>query len=74
MCGRGFFISGEADYGGFHVGSDKTWQELGTLGYDFNERLSARAGYRYLSVDYENDGFVWDVDIHGAIVGVTWRF
>lgn len=74
VLGRGFFLSGEADYGGFHVGSDKTWQVLGTLGYAFSDRLSARAGYRYLSVDYEDDGFVWDVDIHGPIVGVTWRF
>ncbi len=74
VLGRGFFLSGEADYGGFHVGSDKTWQVLCTLGYAFSEKLSARAGYRYLSVDYQDDGFVWDVDIHGPIVGLTWVF
>ncbi|MEZ5906036.1 MAG: hypothetical protein R3C69_13385 [Geminicoccaceae bacterium] len=74
VLGRGFFLAGEADYGGFHIGSDKTWQVLATLGYEFSDRLSARAGYRYLSVDYEHDGFVWDVDIQGPIVGVTWRF
>ncbi|HRY24944.1 MAG: hypothetical protein H6852_12060 [Geminicoccaceae bacterium] len=74
LLGRGFSLQGAADYGGFHVGSKNTWQVIGTLGYDFNDRLSARAGYRYLSVDYDDNGFVWDVDIHGPIIGLTWRF
>jgi len=74
QLGRGFFLAGAADVGGFGVASDFTWQLLGTLGYRFNDWFSARAGYRHLDVDYENDGFVWDVEMSGPIVGATFRF
>jgi hypothetical protein len=72
--GRSFFLAGAADIGGFGVASDFTWQLLGTLGYRFNDWFSARAGYRHLDVDYENDGFVWDVEMSGPIVGAIFRF
>jgi hypothetical protein len=72
--GRGFFLAGAADIGGFGVASDFTWQLLGTLGYRFSDRFSARAGYRHLVVDYEDDGFVWDVDLSGPILGASFRF
>ena len=72
--GRGFFLTGYADVGGFGVASDLTWQLLGTLGYRFNDWISARAGYRHLDVDYKDDGFVWDVELSGPIVGATFRF
>jgi len=72
--GRGFLLAGAADIGGFDVASDFTWQLLGTLGYRFNDWFSARAGYRHLDVDYENDGFVWDVELSGPLVGATFRF
>jgi hypothetical protein len=74
QLGRGFFLAGYADVGGFGVASDSTWQLLGTLGYRFNDWFSARAGYRHLDVDYDNDGFVWDVELSGPIVGATFRF
>jgi hypothetical protein len=74
QLGRGFFLAGYADVGGFGVTSDSTWQLLGTLGYFFNDWFSARAGYRHLDVDYEDDGFVWDVELSGPIVGATFRF
>ena len=72
--GRGFFLAGATDVGGFGIASDSTWQLLGTLGYRFNDLFSARAGYRHLDVDYEDDGFVWDVELSGPIVGATFRF
>jgi hypothetical protein len=72
--GRGFTLAGAADIGGFGLASDFTWQVLGTLGYRFNDWLSARAGYRHLEVDYESDGFIWDVEMSGPIIGATFRF
>jgi hypothetical protein len=74
QLGRSFFLAGYADVGGFGVASDSTWQLLGTLGYRFNDWFSARAGYRHLDVDYDHDGFVWDVELSGPIVGATFRF
>ncbi len=72
--GSGFGLRGEADIGGFGVGADLDWQVLGTLQYRYNDSVTLEAGYRYLSVDYDNDGFVFDVAMHGPIVGASFRF
>lgn len=72
--GRKFYLEGAADVGGFGVASDITWELLGTLAYRFNDGITMRAGYRHLKVDYEDDGFVWDVELSGPIVGVTIQF
>ena len=31
-------------------------------------------GYSYLDVDYENDGFLYDVAQHVNTLGLSWRF
>jgi hypothetical protein len=53
------------DVGGFGVGSEFTWQAFGGIGYKFDSqgRYSMLAGWRHLSVDYENEGFLWDVSM-----------
>ena len=72
--GRGFFLASFADVGGFGVGSDLTWQIGSTVGYQIKDWLWVRAGYRQLHVDYEDDGFVFDVKMSGPILGVGVRF
>jgi hypothetical protein len=72
--GAGFHLFGLADIGGFGVSSDSTWQAMGALGYRLTDRIVARAGYRHLAVDYDDDGFVYDVDLSGPILGVSFRF
>lgn len=67
-------VMGQADLGGFGVGSEFTWSVVGTVNYVFNENWSASAGYKYLSVDYDDDGYVFDVDMAGPVLGVTYRF
>ncbi len=67
-------VMGQADIGGFGVGSELTWSVLGTFNYVFNDNWSASAGYKYMSVDYDNDGYVFDVDMSGPVLGVTYRF
>lgn len=62
------------DIGGFDVGSDSTWQAIATINYQYNDQLSLRAGYRALSVDYENGAFEYDVLMQGPIFGATYRF
>lgn len=62
------------DVGGFDVGSQFTWQAIGTVNYKWNDQLTLRAGYRALSVDYENGKFLYDVVMQGPIVGATYRF
>lgn len=74
VLGRGFSITASADAGGFGVGSEFTWQLVGTVDYEIRDWISVRAGYRHLDVDYKEDGFTWDVALSGPIVGVTFRF
>ena len=72
--GNGFGLHGEADVGGFGVGADIDWQVQGTLQYRYSNRVTLEAGYRYLAVDYDNDGFVFDVAMQGPIIGAKFRF
>ena len=55
-------------------GADLDWDVGLGLGYKFNDTISAVAGYRALGVDYENDGFVFDVVQQGPIIGVSFHF
>ncbi|MEY9624982.1 hypothetical protein [Sinorhizobium fredii] len=67
-------ILAQGDVGGFAVGSDLTWQALATINYSFNDKLTVSAGYKVLSVDYENDGHVFDATLKGPVLGLTIRF
>jgi hypothetical protein len=72
--GSGFTVAAYADIGGFGAASDLTWQLYGGIQYSISNWFAATAGYRHLSVDYRQDGFVWDVELSGPMLGVTIRF
>jgi opacity protein-like surface antigen len=72
--GGGFGFKAEGDVGGFGVGSDLDWQVLGALQYQLNDSITLEAGYRYLSVDYDKDGFLFDMAMQGPIIGGSIRF
>jgi hypothetical protein len=55
-------------------GADLDWDVAAGLGYRFNERFSAVAGYRALGVNYSENGFVFDVVQQGPIMGVVIHF
>lgn len=69
-----WYLTGWGMIGGFGAGSDLTWDVLATVGYQWNQKFSLVAGYRALGVDYDNDGFVYDVVQHGPILGAVFRF
>lgn len=62
------------DVGGFDVGAQFTWQAIGTVNYQWTSNLALRAGYRMLSVDYQEGNFLYDVQMQGPILGMTYRF
>lgn len=68
------FITGWGLIGGFGAGSDISWDVMGGLGYQWTEQFSTVAGYRALGVDYDNDGFVYDVIQSGVILGAVISF
>lgn len=63
-----------ADVGGFGVGSDATWQAVGSLNYRLNDALYLSAGYRHLAVRYQDNGARLDIEMSGPLLGATWRF
>jgi len=63
-----------ADVGGFGAGSDLTWQALLGTNYEFSKTLGFKFGYRYMSVDYDKGGFLYDMKTQGLYAGVSFRF
>jgi hypothetical protein len=72
--GSNFYVTAWGMIGGFGVSSDLMWDLLGGIGYEFGDTFSLVAGYRAVSVDYENDGFVYDIVQQGPIFGAVFRF
>jgi hypothetical protein len=72
--GPGYHLAGYADVGGFGAASDMTWQAYAAISYAISPSISLQAGYRYLSVDYQHDGFTFDVNLKGPMVGVGFSF
>mgnify|MGYP001033296740 CR=1 FL=1 len=71
--GKSWRVQGYADIGGFGIGSDFTWQLLGTVGYHIGGGTVLRFGYRQLDVDFDDrdNGFIFDTGTGGWILGVT---
>ena len=69
-----WYFTGWAMVGGFGASSDVTWDALASIGYQWNDRFSLIGGYRALGVDYEDDGFVYDVIMQGPIFGAVIQF
>jgi opacity protein-like surface antigen len=66
------------DVGGFSVGSDVTWNLVGTLQYQVSRQVTLAGGYRVLDIDYdqgsETNRFVYDVQTRGPILAVAMHF
>lgn len=62
------------DAGGLGIGSDFTWQLLGSVNYQLKDNLYVSLGYRRLSVDYRDQRKRLDFGMGGPMVGVTLRF
>jgi opacity protein-like surface antigen len=51
------------------VGSDFTLQALVGVNYEFSRAIAGKAGYRYISVDYDKDGFAYEMAYEGLYIG-----
>lgn len=74
-------LSLRGDVGGFHVGSDFSWQAAALIGYGFElfgREARVVGGYRALHQDFEDGSgrnkFEWDMTMHGPVLGMTVRF
>ncbi len=68
------YATGWGMIGGFGVGSEMMWDLMGGAGYKFTDSFSAFAGYRAVSVDYSDDGFVYDVVQQGPVLAGVFQF
>jgi hypothetical protein len=68
------YFTGWGMVGGFGVGSDFTWDAMGGVGYQWTDKFATVLGYRALGVDYEDDGFVYDVVQQGVALGAVFNF
>lgn len=50
------------------------WDVTAAVGFQFKSNLSAVLGYRALGVNYDRNGFVYNVVQQGPIVGLAYRF
>jgi hypothetical protein len=64
----------QADMGGLGVASDFTYQVVGTLNYRVSKSAYVSAGWRHLSLDYDDAGTAFDGSQTGPLVGFTYRF
>jgi hypothetical protein len=65
------------DIGGWGAGSQFTWNVQALVGYRFTllgADATALVGYRALSQDYESRRLVWDMTLHGPVIGLNLRF
>ena len=54
--------------------SDSTYQALAMLNYRAGERWTTSFGARYLSVDYSDDGFLFDMEMTGLEIAALYSF
>ncbi len=68
-----FYTAVRGEIGGFDVGSELMWEVEGVIGINLTRSIFTEVGYRALSVDYNNDGFLFDTITHGPQIttGIT---
>jgi hypothetical protein len=62
---KAFYLTGKVDVGGFSVGSDVTVQASAAIGCQITRSIYSELGYRYLYVDYDANGFIYNVSTQG---------
>jgi len=65
-------LTGYADGGGSSGSS--TWQLAAGANYDYSKDVSFKFGYRAMKLDYNKNGFLFDVTMQGPYVGAAFRF
>ncbi|MBE1282554.1 MAG: hypothetical protein GJ676_04505 [Rhodobacteraceae bacterium] len=68
------YLSGWAYFGGFGAGSEEMYDLFGGIGYQFTDTTSGVFGYRWMSVDRVDGGFIYDTVQKGPLLGVVFRF
>ena len=75
---KAFQLQLRGDVGGFHVGSNFTWQAIARVNWQVSRVVSLGIGYRWLDQDFETgsgvDYFRWDILTQGPLLAGGFRF
>ena len=74
LNGTKVYTTGAAVIGGFNTGSKLFYDVQAHIGYQWNDAIGTSIGYRLYDLDYENNGFIYDVRQEGLMLGLTWAF
>ena len=67
------YLAARGDIGGFGVASDLTWNAFAAFGYQWTRSFSTELGYRHLAIDYSDGGFIYDAEMSGIYLGMTFK-
>lgn len=67
-------LSLRGDIGGFGIESDSAINVEAMLNYQFGKTFSAKFGYRYLKVKFEDSSLVYDLSLDGLLFGLGIKF
>ena len=68
------FATAKLDAGGFGIASDATGQAFGGVGFQVTPKVALVGGYRYLYVNYLNEGFTFRTSLSGILLGAKFSF
>jgi ribosomal protein L12E/L44/L45/RPP1/RPP2 len=71
---RWLYLAAQGDVGGFGAGSQIAWNVQAALGVNFTRNIFAELGYRYMYVDYENNGFLYNMNSYGLYSSIGVKF
>lgn len=72
--GENFTFHGLANIGGSNFGSDRQLEAIAQVNWPWTERTSLSAGYRYLSLDFDEDQVLIDATMEGPFIAVSFDF
>ena len=72
--GESFHFHGLANIGGSNFGSDRQVEAIAQVNWPWTDRTSLSAGYRYLSLDFDEDQVLIDATMEGPFIAVSFDF
>jgi hypothetical protein len=72
--GERWQIGAISSIGGIISGADLEWDIFANILYRMADWVSVGAEYRHLSVDYNDDGYLYDIDQSDPVLGAALRF
>lgn len=67
------YVKGQGIVGGL-ASSDVTWDASATVGFEVIKEIDLYAGFRSMGVDFNDNGFVFDMNYYGPIIGGVLKF